>query len=299
MADGHRVEVEGLSKSFGDVRAVDALSFTAEPGEITAFLGPNGAGKTTTLRMLLGLVEPTAGTATIGGTAYADLAHPADVVGAALEASSFHPGRSGRDHLRVYCAVNGYGDIRADEVLALVGLTDAARRPVRGYSLGMRQRLGLATTLLGDPGVLVLDEPANGLDPAGIAWLRGFLKRLAGEGRTMLVSSHALSEVQQIADRVVIIDHGRLVREGRLGELTAGGRVFVATPDAERFAHVLESTGAAVTRDSGYTLETVGLSARDVGRLAFEHQVELHALETRQDGLEQIFFALTGVEEQP
>jgi ABC-2 type transport system ATP-binding protein len=299
VADGHRVEVEGLSKSFGDVRAVDALSFTAEPGEITAFLGPNGAGKTTTLRMLLGLVEPTAGTATIGGTAYADLAHPADVVGAALEASSFHPGRSGRDHLRVYCAVNGYGDIRADEVLALVGLTDAARRPVRGYSLGMRQRLGLATTLLGDPGVLVLDEPANGLDPAGIAWLRGFLKRLAGEGRTMLVSSHALSEVQQIADRVVIIDHGRLVREGRLGELTAGGRVFVATPDAERFAHVLEAAGAAVSRDSGYTLEASGLSARDVGRLAFEHRVELHALETRQDGLEQIFFSLTGVEEQP
>ncbi|WP_328526169.1 ABC transporter ATP-binding protein [Kribbella sp. NBC_00359] len=299
MADGHRVEVEGLSKSFGDVRAVDALSFTAEPGEITAFLGPNGAGKTTTLRMLLGLVEPTAGTATIGGTAYADLAHPADVVGAALEASSFHPGRSGRDHLRVYCAVNGYGDIRADEVLALVGLTDAARRPVRGYSLGMRQRLGLATTLLGDPGVLVLDEPANGLDPAGIAWLRGFLKRLAGEGRTMLVSSHALSEVQQIADRVVIIDHGRLVREGTLGELTAGGRVFVATPDAERFAQVLEAAGAAVSRDSGYTLEARGLSARDVGRLAFEHRVELHALETRQDGLEQIFFSLTGVEEQP
>ncbi|MGY4771637.1 ATP-binding cassette domain-containing protein [Kribbella sp. CWNU-51] len=299
MTDGHRVEVEGLSKSFGDVRAVDALSFTAEPGEITAFLGPNGAGKTTTLRMLLGLVEPTGGTATIGGTAYADLDHPADVVGAALEASSFHPGRSGRDHLRVYCAVNGYRDIRADEVLALVGLTDAARRPVRGYSLGMRQRLGLATTLLGDPGVLVLDEPANGLDPAGIAWLRGFLKRLAGEGRTMLVSSHALSEVQQIADRVVIIDQGRLVREGRLGELTAGGRVFVATPDAERFAHVLEAAGAAVSRDSGYTLEASRMSARDVGRLAFENRVELHALETRQDGLEQIFFSLTGVEEQP
>ena len=298
MADGLRVEVEGLSKSFGDVHAVDALSFTAEPGEITAFLGPNGAGKTTTLRMLLGLVEPTGGTATIGGTAYADLAHPADVVGAALEASSFHPGRSGRDHLRVYCAVNGYADVRADEVLALVGLTDAARRPVRGYSLGMRQRLGLATALLGDPAVLVLDEPANGLDPAGIAWLRGFLKRLAGEGRTMLVSSHALSEVQQIADRVVIIDHGRLVRDGSLRDLTAGGRVFVATPDAERFADVLESAGATVTMDSGYTLETGGLSARDVGSLAFEHRVELHALETRQDGLEQIFFSLTGVEEQ-
>jgi ABC-2 type transport system ATP-binding protein len=249
--------------------------------------------------MLLGLVEPTGGAATIGGTVYADLNRPADIVGAALEASSFHPGRSGRDHLRVYCAVNGYPESRADETLALVGLTEAARRGVRGYSLGMRQRLGLATALLGDPGVLVLDEPSNGLDPAGIAWLRGFLKRLASEGRTMLVSSHALSEVQQIADRVVIIDRGRLVRAGRLDELTAGGRIFVATPDAARLARVLESSGAAVTSDAGDTLEAVGLSARDIGRLAFANGVELHALETRQDGLEQIFFSLTGVEEQP
>jgi ABC-2 type transport system ATP-binding protein len=294
--DGLRIEVEGLSKSFGDVRAVDALSFSAEPGEITGFLGPNGAGKTTTLRMLLGLVEPSGGKATIGGAAYALLEHPADVVGAALEASSFHPGRSGRDHLRVYCAVNGYPDTRADEALALVGLTDAARRPVRGYSLGMRQRLGLATALVGDPPVLVLDEPSNGLDPAGIAWLRGFLKRLAGEGRTMLVSSHALSEVQQIADRVVIINKGRLVRDGRLDELTAGGRVLVTTPDAERFACVLKAAGATVNRDSD-TLETSGLTGREVGRLAFEHRVELHALENRQDGLEQIFFSLTGVED--
>ena len=299
MVGGQRIEVEGLSKSFGDVLAVDALSFSAEPGEVTGFLGPNGAGKTTTLRMLLGLVEPTGGRASIGGTLYVDLEHPADVVGAALEASSFHPGRSGRDHLRVYCAVHGYPDTRADETLEQVGLTDAARRPVRGYSLGMRQRLGLAVALLGDPGVLVLDEPSNGLDPAGIAWLRGFLTQLAVEGRTMLVSSHALAEVQQIADRVVIIDKGRLIREGRLDELAGagGGRVFVATPDGERFAAVLESAGATVRRDSGDTLQASGLTARDVGRLAFEHEVELHALETRQDGLEQIFFSLTGVED--
>ena len=298
MVAGHRVVIDGLSKSFGDVRAVDALSFSAEPGQVTGFLGPNGAGKTTTLRMLLGLVEPSGGTATIGGATYAELDRPADVVGAALEASSFHPGRSGRDHLRVYCAVAGYSDTRADEALALVGLTEAARRPVRGYSLGMRQRLGLATALLGDPPVLVLDEPSNGLDPAGIAWLRGFLKRLAGEGRTMLVSSHALSEVQQIADRVVIIDKGKLVREGRLDELTAaGGRIFVATPHAERFAGVIESAGAVVRRGTDGTFETSGLTAPEVGRLAFEHRVELHALETRQDGLEQIFFSLTGVEE--
>src|SRR5215212_2242385 len=222
MVDRHQIRFEGVSKSFGDVRAVDGLSFSAHPGEVTGFLGPNGAGKTTTLRMLLGLVEPTSGTATIGARSYDDLGNPPDVVGAALEASSFHPGRSGRDHLRVYCAVAGYPDTRADETLEIVGLSGAARRPVRGYSLGMRQRLGLATALLGDPPVLVLDEPSNGLDPAGIAWLRKFLKRLAGEGRTILVSSHALSDVQQIADQVVIIDKGRLVRDGRLDELTAG-----------------------------------------------------------------------------
>ena len=260
MLDGLRIEVEGLSKSFGDVRAVDALSFSAEPGEVTGFLGPNGAGKTTTLRMLLGLVEPTDGQATVGGATYADLDRPADVVGAALEASSFHPGRSGRDHLRVYCAVNGYPDTRAVEMLALVGLTEAARRPVRGYSLGMRQRLGLATALVGDPPVLVLDEPSNGLDPAGIAWLRGFLKRLAGEGRTLLVSSHALMEVQQIADRVVIVDKGRLVRDGRLEELTAGGRVLVTTPDTERFARVLVLAGGTVSRNSGDTVSYTHLT---------------------------------------
>jgi ABC-2 type transport system ATP-binding protein len=288
-----RIRVEALAKSFGEVRAVDGLSFSAEPGEVTGFLGPNGAGKTTTLRMLLGLVEPTAGTATIGGQPYRDLDRPADVIGAALEASSFHPGRSGRDHLRVYCAVNGYPDARADEALAMVDLTDAARRPVRGYSLGMRQRLGLATALLGDPGVLVLDEPSNGLDPAGIAWLRGFLRRLADEGRTLLVSSHALSEVQQIADRVVIINRGRLVSQGRPDELTDGGRVFVVTPHAARFAGVLESSGGTVDKAAADTLDITGLSARDVGRLAFENHVELHALEQRQDGLEQIFFSLT------
>jgi ABC-2 type transport system ATP-binding protein len=293
---GHRIEVEGLSKSFGDVRAVDSLSFSAEPGEVTGFLGPNGAGKTTTLRMLLGLVEPTGGRATIGGVRYADLEHPPCVVGAALEASSFHPGRSGRDHLRVYCAVNGYPDTRADEALALVGLTDAARRPVRGYSLGMRQRLGLATALIGDPPALVLDEPSNGLDPAGIVWLRELLTRLADGGRTLLVSSHDLSEVQQIADRVVIINRGRLVRAGRLDDLTAGGRVLVTTPDVDRFAGVLESAGGTVSRLSGDTLESSGLTAPDVGRLALEHSVELHALENRRDGLELVFFSLTSEE---
>lgn len=298
MPHEHRIQVDGLSKSFGDVRAVDALTFSAEPGEVTGFLGPNGAGKTTSLRMLLGLVGPGSGTATIGGTPYAGLDRPADVVGAALEASSFHPGRSGRDHLRVYCAANGYPDSRADETLALVGLSSAARRRVHGYSLGMRQRLGLATALIGDPPVLVLDEPSNGLDPAGIAWLRGFLRQLAGEGRTMLVSSHALAEVQQIADRVVIINKGRLVRDGRLDQLTAGGGVLVATPEADRFAGLLEAAGAIVTRDHSETLEVHGLTAREVGGLGFRNNVELHALEQRRDGLEKIFFALTSEDDQ-
>jgi ABC-2 type transport system ATP-binding protein len=297
MLDGHDIRVDGLSKSFGDVRAVDDLSFSARPGEVTGFLGPNGAGKTTTLRMLLGLVDPTSGTATIGGRSYDDLPNPPDEVGAALEASSFHPGRSGRNHLRVYCTMAGYADSRADEALEIVGLGNAADRPVRAYSLGMRQRLGLATALLGDPPVLVLDEPSNGLDPAGIAWLRAFLKALAAEGRTMLVSSHALSEVQQIADRVVIVDHGRLVHAGRLDELVAESRVYIESPDAQRFAAIVESAGASVTRSAVDVLELRGLAAKVVGRLALEHSVELHALETRQDGLEQIFFSLTGVKE--
>ena len=297
MLDGHEIRFDDACKSFGEVRAVDGLSFTAYPGEVTGFLGPNGAGKTTTLRMLLGLVEPTSGSARIGGTAYRDLSNPADVVGAALEASSFHPGRSGRNHLRVYSAVAGYPDLRADETLEIVGLREAADRPVRGYSLGMRQRLGLATALLGDPPVLVLDEPSNGLDPAGIAWLRGFLKGLAAEGRTVLVSSHALSEMQQVADRVVIINQGRLVRQGRLDELVSESQVHVESPDPERFATILESAGATVCRGPAEVLELRGLPARVAGRLAREHGIELHALETKQDGLEQIFFSLTGVEQ--
>jgi ABC-2 type transport system ATP-binding protein len=196
-----RIVVAGLTKTYGTLRAVDDLSFTVEPGTITGFLGPNGAGKTTTLRMLLGLITPDAGTATIGGHPYRALLAPNDEVGAVLDASGFHSARSGRNHLRIYCTVNGYPGRRADRVLELVGLADAGRRPVRGYSLGMRQRLALATALLGDPRVLILDEPANGLDPEGIAWLRRLLRSLADEGRTVLVSSHVLSEVQQLVDQ--------------------------------------------------------------------------------------------------
>jgi ABC-2 type transport system ATP-binding protein len=216
------IEIRGLVKRFGPVTAVGGLSFDVLPGRVTGFLGPNGAGKTTTLRMLAGLVTPDAGTATISGYRYAALASPGRQAGVVLEAAGFHPARTGRDHLRVYCTACGYPLRRADEVLEICGLAAAGRRKVRGYSLGMRQRLALATALLGDPATLILDEPANGLDPAGIAWLRGLLREYAHSGRTVLYSSHVLPEVEQLADQVVIMHHGRLARHGPLAELTGG-----------------------------------------------------------------------------
>ena len=213
------VEVRSLTKNFGRVAAVRDLSFTAPAGKITGFLGPNGSGKTTTLRTLLGLVRPSAGEALIGGVRYRSLSRPRRSVGALLEATGFHPGRRARDHLRILAAADGLPDRRADEVLGQVGLAQAGSRRVRGFSLGMRQRLGLAAALLGDPAVLLLDEPANGLDPAGIAWLRGLLRSLAGEGRTVVVASHVLSEVAQMADHVVIVSTGQLRFAGPLGEI--------------------------------------------------------------------------------
>jgi ABC-2 type transport system ATP-binding protein len=218
------VTVRSLSKRYGDVVAVDDLTFSLEPGTITGFLGPNGAGKTTTLRLLLGLAEPTAGEALVFGSRYRQLDHPARRVGAVLESDDFDPGRSGRNHLRALALATGVSYDRVDELLALVELEHAAGRPVRGYSLGMRQRLGLAGALLGDPELLLLDEPANGLDPVGVRWLRGFLRRLAGEGRTVLVSSHGLAEIAQTVDQVVIIDRGRLIATVRLDELADGAR---------------------------------------------------------------------------
>jgi ABC-2 type transport system ATP-binding protein len=217
------VAVRSLTKRFGDLLAVDDLTFALEPGTITGFLGPNGAGKTTTLRLLLGLAEPTAGEALVFGRRYRDLDDPARQVGAVLESNDFHPGRSGRDHLRALAAAAEVPSTRIEEVLALVELEGAADRRVRTYSLGMRQRLGLATALLGDPELLVLDEPANGLDPAGVHWLRSFLRRFAEQGHTVLVSSHMLAEAAQTVDRVVILDRGHLVATGRLDELTHRG----------------------------------------------------------------------------
>jgi ABC-2 type transport system ATP-binding protein len=220
--DAGQIVISGLTKRFGGVTAVDGLSFRAAPGSVTGFLGPNGAGKTTTLRMLAGLVAPDAGTATIGGRTYAALGSPGRKAGVVLEAAGFHPARTGRNHLRVYCTACGYPLHRADEVLEICGLAAPGRQKVRGYSLGMRQRLALATALLGDPAALILDEPANGLDPEGIAWLRGLLRDYARAGRTVLYSSHVLPEVEQLADQVVIMHRGRLVRHGTLAELTGG-----------------------------------------------------------------------------
>jgi ABC-2 type transport system ATP-binding protein len=216
------VAAEGLTKRFGDLTAVDDLSFELKPGSLTGFLGPNGAGKTTTLRMLLGLAKPTHGRALVFGRPYARLERPGSRVGAVLEAADLHPGRTGRDHLRVLSYPARAGRGRVDEVLALVDLAGAADRRVAGYSLGMRQRLSLAAALLGDPELLILDEPANGLDPEGIRWLRDFLRAFAREGRTVLVSSHHLAEVEQMVDEVLIIDHGRLLAEAPLNELVAG-----------------------------------------------------------------------------
>jgi ABC-2 type transport system ATP-binding protein len=222
------VSVHGLSKDFGRVRAVREVTFTLPAGQLTGFLGPNGAGKTTTLRMVLGLVRPTSGRALIGGRSYSQLAEPRRVVGAVLEATGFHPGRRGRDHLRVAAQAGGLPPARVDQVLDQVGLTEDAGRRVSGYSLGMRQRLGLAVALLGDPQVLILDEPANGLDPGGMAWLRGLLRDLADQGRTLAICSHLLAEMAQTVDRVVIISTGRLTFDGPLSSLTAAGESLEA-----------------------------------------------------------------------
>ncbi|HWL32928.1 MAG TPA: ABC transporter ATP-binding protein [Gaiellaceae bacterium] len=290
------IEVDGLSKRFGKTQAVAGLSFRVEPGTITGFLGPNGAGKSTTLRSVLGLVHPDAGSATVLGVPYRELDRPLHRVGAVLEASEVHPGRSGRNHLRVQAAAAGLPASRAAEVLALVELSAAAKRRVKGYSLGMRQRLGLATALLGDPEVLVLDEPANGLDPAGIRWLRDFLRSLAAEGRTVLVSSHVLSEVAQTADRVVIIHRGKLIQQATVAEVIAGsqGATRVRTPDA-RLRDLLAARGAVVTLLEGGAL-AVDLPPEQVGELAAANSIVLHELTVEQATLEEVFLELTGGE---
>jgi ABC-2 type transport system ATP-binding protein len=292
----HAIEVDGLTKHFGPVRAVDDLSFTVDQGRIVGFLGPNGAGKTTTLRMVLGLITPTAGHSTVLGRPYAALEDPAHSVGAVLDGGMLHPGRSGRNHLRALARAAGIGDARADELLELVALKDAANRRAGGYSLGMRQRLGLAAALLGDPRVLVLDEPANGLDPQGIRWLRDFLRRLAAEGRAILVSSHVLAEVSQTADDVVVINKGRSVAQSTLTELIArsGGGMKVAGPDARRLGEILRAEGATVSGDGEIVVRD--RSGEQIGRLLARHQLVISELSSVGSSLEEVFFELTEAE---
>ncbi|HMJ03335.1 MAG TPA: ATP-binding cassette domain-containing protein [Conexibacter sp.] len=293
----HAIEVTGLTKRFGTTLAVDDLSFSVEGGRVVAFLGPNGAGKTTTLRALLGLVNPTGGSATIEGRPYSQLADPTRAVGAMLDGGMLHPGRSGRNHLRTLARAAGLGDARVDELLQLVGLADAAGKRTKGYSLGMRQRLGLAATLLGDPRVLVLDEPANGLDPQGIRWLRDFLRGLAAEGRAVLVSSHVLAEVAQTADEVVVIHKGRSVAQAPLDELlaqsAAAGGMRVAGPDTGRLAEVLRADGAEVQAGGDGSIVVSDRSGEQIGRAIAEHRVVISELSPIGQSLEEVFFELT------
>jgi ABC-2 type transport system ATP-binding protein len=295
---GPTLAFEGIAKSFGSVHAVDDLSFTVRPGAVTGFRGPNGAGKTTTLRMLLGLVRPTAGSATIGGRTYAELSDPLRQVGAGLDGSSFHPGRTARDHLRWVCVAGGIPASRTEEVLALVGLTEAADRRVGGYSLGMRQRLSLAAALLGDPGVLLLDEPANGLDPEGIAWLRGFLRHLAAEGRTVLISSHVLSEVQQTVDDVVIIARGRLVHTGPVMGLAGEPGTLVRSPDRALLEPALTRAGLSVEAGDDGALVVRQATPSQVGDVAYAAGARLHLLATTQDDLETAFLRMVSEAER-
>jgi ABC-2 type transport system ATP-binding protein len=290
------ITVEGLTKRYGKTLAVDELSFKIEPGQVTGFLGPNGAGKTTTLRVLLDLVKATSGTATIDGKRYRELADPAKRVGSVLEATNFHPGRKGRNHLRVLARPQGIPESRVDELLELVDLTGAAKKRVKTYSLGMRQRLTIAGALLGDPEVLILDEPANGLDPEGIRWLRGFLRGLAEQGRTVFASSHVLSEMAQLADRVVIIHRGRLISHTSLGEILARaeGGVRVRSPQAEQLRTVLSSAGFESAETAPGTLAIKDAPIERVGELAAQNQIVLHELSPESGSLEEIFLELTG-----
>ena len=290
------VEVRDLSKRFGDFAAVKQLSFEIRPGRVTGFLGPNGAGKSTTLRALLGLVRPSSGSATFGGQRYDELERPGTRVGAVLEDASFHPGRSARNHLRVVAATGGHPARRVEEVLAAVDLTAAADRRVKGYSMGMRQRLAIAAALLGDPQVLILDEPTNGLDPPGISWLRGLLREQADRGRAVLVSSHVLAEVAQTVDDVVVIADGQLRAQGTLEQVLGGDdgpATEVRAQDPVRLTGALERRWHRVERD-GDVLHVLGATPAEVGEIADAERVAVLGLAPRRRSLEDAFLALTG-----
>jgi ABC-2 type transport system ATP-binding protein len=291
------IEVRSLSKRFGAVHAVDDLSFEVAQGRVTGFLGPNGSGKTTTLRMLLGLVSVTEGSATIGGKRYVDLEHPIRHVGAALEATSFHPSRRAEDHLKTVALAGGVPLRRVGETLELVGLADVARRRVGKFSLGMRQRLQLATALLGDPEILILDEPANGLDPQGIQWLRSFIRNQAELGHAVLVSSHLLAEVEETVDDIVIISEGRLVLQSTLADMAsrtaAGTGMRVRTPEIDRLAQALDAVPAGWRQTGPDTLVIDGATPEWFGHFAAEHRIVLYELIQEKSSLEDVFLELT------
>ena len=286
---------EDLRKKYGAVTAVDGLSFEVRPGVVTGFLGPNGSGKSTTMRLFLGLDRATAGRATVNGTAYADLPAPLREVGALLEARAVHTGRTARNHLRAVAAANAIPRRRVDEMLGLVGLEAVADKRVGGFSLGMGQRLGIAAALLGDPGVLLLDEPVNGLDPEGILWIRTLLQSLAREGRTVFVSSHLMSEMALTATELVVVGRGRLVATGSVAELTRGraGSVFVRSDDASRLALLLQGPDRTVLTDGADTLTVTGLDSREIGRVAAEHGIALTELTPKAVTLEEAFMEIT------
>jgi len=298
------IQARGLTKRFGaQVVAVDHLDFDAIPGGVTGFLGPNGAGKTTTLRMLLGLVTPTSGTVLVDGHRYRDLPHPTMRIGAVLEASGFHPARTARQHLKIVATMAGVAFSRVEECLDLVGLSESGNRKVGGFSLGMRQRLELARAMLGKPDILVLDEPANGLDPQGIAWLRDFLRFYASEksadpgGRIVIVSSHLLSEAQLIVDDVIVLRSGRLAAQGRLVDLLAGSKraVRVRTPDAARLVQALQGAGIPATFEDGYVVSE-GATPQQVAPVIADNRVLVYEMVSSTESLESLFFSLTAGE---
>jgi ABC-2 type transport system ATP-binding protein len=290
------IEVDGVSKRYGAKLALDDVTFSVRAGIVTGFLGPNGAGKSTTMRLILGLDRPTAGTATIGGRRFDELRAPLTEVGALLEARAIHPGRTAESHLLALARTHGIGRRRVDELIELVGLGEVARRRVGGFSLGMGQRLGIAAALLGDPHTLILDEPANGLDPEGIRWIRELMQGLAAEGRTIFVSSHLMSEMAQLADQLVVIGRGRLIADTTVDEFTrraSGEAVHVRSPESERLAALLAAAGAEVAAGDDGALEVQGRTAPEIGDLAALHGIALHELSVRQASLEEAFMRLT------
>ncbi|MGZ8764359.1 MAG: ATP-binding cassette domain-containing protein [Acidimicrobiia bacterium] len=291
-----QIEVTGISKRFRTAVAADDLSFSVRPGAVTGFVGPNGAGKSTTMRVMLALDRADAGRATFDGRPYRELREPMRAVGALLDAKAVHPRRSARNHLRMFAATNRIPDARVDEVLGLVGLGDVATRRAGGFSLGMGQRLGLALALLGDPPVLILDEPANGLDPEGIIWIRSFMRYLADQGRTVFVSSHVLSELGQVVDELIVIGKGRLLASGSLHDVLGTGErvaVTVVSPDAARLAELLRARGATVETGDGNRIDVTGLNAPAVGEIAAANAIALHELTPREPSLEDAFLRLT------